>query len=76
MKQLINVPGVTQIQTRKSLLGMPSKREGLIQPSVTSQPPRLTAFTRTGGFRVLPEENGNIKDKIIQMLESCCSFVE
>lgn len=32
--------------TKKSLLGMPSNREGLIQPSVTSQPPRLTAFTR------------------------------
>lgn len=31
-------------QTMKSLFGMESKREGFIQPSVTSQPPRLTAL--------------------------------
>ncbi|KAJ0873294.1 hypothetical protein HanPSC8_Chr11g0450991 [Helianthus annuus] len=28
----------------KSLFGIESKREGFIQPSVTSQPPRLTAL--------------------------------
>lgn len=38
--------------TRRSLLGMASKREGRIQPSVTSQPPRHTA--RTGR----PKEEG------------------
>ena len=32
------------VVTKKSLLGMPSKREGWIQPSVTSHPPRLTAL--------------------------------
>lgn len=40
--------------TKKSLLGMPSKREGFIQPSVTSQPPRLTALIRDAGFSDLP----------------------
>lgn len=39
--------------TKKSLLGMPSNREGLIQPSVTSQPPRLTAFTRVEVWAVI-----------------------
>lgn len=38
--------------TRRSLLGMASKREGRIHPSVTSQPPRHTA--RTGR----PKEEG------------------
>lgn len=38
--------------TNKSLLGIASKRDGLIHPSVTSHPPRLTA--PTGGMR-LPE---------------------
>ena len=41
-------------QTKKSLLGMPSKREGFIQPSVTSQPPRLAALIRNAGFGDLP----------------------
>lgn len=38
----------------KSLLGMASKRDGLIHSSVTSQPPRLTA--RTGGMRLRESE--------------------
>ena len=31
--------------TNKSLFGIPSKREGFIHPSITSQFPRLTAFS-------------------------------
>uniref|UniRef100_A0A7C9CZB0 Uncharacterized protein n=1 Tax=Opuntia streptacantha TaxID=393608 RepID=A0A7C9CZB0_OPUST len=38
------------VPSSKSLFGIPSKREGLIQPSVTSQPPRLTALILDGGF--------------------------
>lgn len=30
--------------TKRSLLGIPSKREGFIQPSITSQFPKFTAF--------------------------------
>lgn len=51
--------------TKKSLLGMPSNREGLIQPSVTSQPPRLTAFTRVEVWAVifLPKEIESIQER-------------
>lgn len=40
--------------TRRSLLGMSSKRDGRIQPSVTSQPPRFTdRMGGTGGDELL-----------------------
>lgn len=42
--------------TKKSLLGMPSKSEGSIQPSVTSQPPRLTALMAEEGVDLAAEE--------------------
>ena len=35
--------------TRRSLLTIPSKSEGFIQPSVTSQPPKFTAFMGIDG---------------------------
>uniref|UniRef100_A0A0E0QYA2 Uncharacterized protein n=1 Tax=Oryza rufipogon TaxID=4529 RepID=A0A0E0QYA2_ORYRU len=47
---------------RRSLFGMSSKRDGRIQPSVTSQPPRFTArmggdgAPRFAGRTVLPSE--------------------
>lgn len=55
------------IITKKSLFGMASKREGLIHPSVTSQPPRLTARTRkfSSSFLHLPLEiDGKLNDSI------------
>lgn len=50
--------------TNKSLLGMPSKRDGLIHPSVTSQPPRLTARTGSPLPEIdLPVEGKGMHDK-------------
>uniref|UniRef100_A0A0A9H785 Uncharacterized protein n=1 Tax=Arundo donax TaxID=35708 RepID=A0A0A9H785_ARUDO len=40
----------TCVPSRRSLLGMPSKRGGRIHPSVTSQPPRHTARTGRLGY--------------------------
>lgn len=57
--EVFNHPNVL---TRRSLFGMSSKREGRIQPSVTSQPPRFTArmggdgAPRFAGRTVLPSE--------------------
>lgn len=55
--------------TKKSLFGIPSKREGLIQPSVTSQPPRLTAFIRevcSVNIRPLDDENATHRTEMMK----------
>lgn len=53
--------------TKKSLFGMPSKREGFIQPSVTNQPPRLTALTRKFAFALLPWDKERILNKVTKL---------
>lgn len=48
---------------------MPSKREGLIQPSVTSQPPRLTARTgRPLSGTVLPFEEESMQKQAMEKM--------
>lgn len=49
--------------TRRSLLGIPSKREEFIQPSVTSQFPKLTALSGRVGFVVCEREREGIHER-------------
>lgn len=58
---------IEKLITKKSLLGMPSKRDGLIQPSVTSQPPRLTAFTGPELGGTLPQERDMIEKRTTEL---------
>lgn len=69
-KEVSNVCMQT-VLTMKSLLTIPSNKEGLIQPSVTSQPPRFTALTRKLGS-VLPYV---LKIKLQQMIRMQTTFL-
>ena len=61
----------TIIKTKKSLLGMPSKRKGVTPPSVTSQPPRLTALI----FKLETEQIGKrttmLSSNILELIAIC-----
>jgi len=63
------------LQTKKSLFGMPSKREGFIQPSVTSHPPRLTAFTGNSAFD-LPMEKEKTEKKVSKLRSHILRFTQ
>jgi len=63
------------LQTKKSLFGMPWKREGFIQPSVTNHPPRLTAFTRNSAFD-LPLDRERTVKKVSKLRSHILRFTQ